>query len=426
MRARYAVVAAGLDERQRRMWAGREALAYGRGGIAAAARVTGLARATIAKGMRAIELGETIEPGRVRRPGGGRRPLEDHNVAFIRDLERIVADEAGGDCLVLAWTTRSVRELARALGDAGHEIHYTSVARYLHRLGFSMQSNRTPTAAARAPGRGEQFRHVDHQVTAALARGDPAILVEVKHLEPSLAAAATGYLRGRNRGVPVDAVDPWQDRELRKLRDIGVVDVASDAGWVGAPVDADPAGFVVASIGWWWKHLGRRRCPQATTLTITAQCGADRQRARLWKSQLQRLADDTGLTVRVCHFPPGTSRWNHIEHRLHSFRARQWQGRSVASRKVVVSLIGNVDSLAVGRVYARLDEGTYPPRFSVPDAVIAALDAREDGEIWNYVIAPRAPASRAAGDESARSSRPRQGAAPSGPPAGPLNAGARE
>ncbi len=388
MRDRYAALAAGLDERQRRMWAGREALAFGRGGVAAAARATGLSRATVTKGMRAIQLGETIEPGRVRRPGGGRRPLEDHDVRLVTDLERLVADEARGHCDALAWTTRSVRELARALREAGHEIHYTSVARYLRRLGFSMQSNRAPPAGARTLDRAQQFRLVDHQVSSALARGDPAISVEVMHRKPSRVSAAAGHAGARSRGLPQRCVGPRQDEQLRKLRDYGVYDVTSDDGWVGASADEDNTGFVVASIGCWWEHLGSKRWPHARTLTITALCGADGHVARMWKTELQRLADETGLAVDLCHFPPGTSRWHHIEHRLVSFRGRQWQGQPVVSRRVVVSQIGTADSLTGGNVYARLDDASYAPRFSVPNAVMAACDADERAS--SYRIAPRA------------------------------------
>jgi hypothetical protein len=340
--------------------------------------------------MRAIELGETIEPGRVRRRGGGRRPLEDHNLTLVGDLERLVADEARGDGDALAWTTRSVRELAGALRDAGHEIHYTSVARYLRRLGFSMQSNRAPPAGARTLDRGEQFRRVDRQVSSALARGDPAISVEVKHRKTCRPTAAAGRVRARNRGLPANGVCPAQDDELRRLGDYGVFDVTSDEGWFSVPADADNTGFVVASIRSWWQHLGRERCPHATTLTITTHCGADGQLARAWKTQLQGLADETGLAVHVCHFPPGTSRWNHVEHSLFSFRGRQWQGQSVVSRKVIVSLIGSSDSVTGGRVYARLDDASYPPRFSVPNAVMAAVDASDHSVGWNYEIAPRA------------------------------------
>lgn len=389
MGERYLAVATGLDERQRRMWAGAEALAFGRGGVAAAARVTGLARATVTRGMREIELGDTIEPGRVRRPGGGRRPLKDSNVALASDLERLVADEAGGDCGALEWTTKSVRDIAGALRDAGHEIHYTSVARYLRRLGFSMQSSRAPPPGASTLDRGDQFRLVDRQVSSALSRGDPVIAVDVRHRKSTPAPAAAGRVRAPNRTLPAGGF-PAQDEELRRLGEYGVVDVTSDEGWVSAPADADTTGFVVASIGCWWQHLGRKRCPHARTLTITAHCGVDGHLARAWRSELQGLADRTGLAFRVCHLPPGTSRWNHIEHRLFNFRARLWQGQPVVSRRVVVSLIGSVDSLSGGQVYARLDDASYPPRFSVSHAVIAAAAVGDGGAVWNYEISPRA------------------------------------
>lgn len=248
MRQRYAAVASGLDERQRRMWAGGEALAYGRGGIAAAARATGLARATVTKGMRAIQSGETIEPGRVRRPGGGRRPLEDHDVGLVADLERLVGDGRRDGFTSLAWTTRSVREIAAALRDAGHEIHYTSVARYLRRLGFRMPSNRTPKARAGTPDRGEQFRIVDRQVSSALARGDPAIAVEMQYRKSSRPSAPAGRARARNGGLSARGVSPAQDEELRKLGDYAIFDVVSDDGWVGIPVDADNTGFELETL----------------------------------------------------------------------------------------------------------------------------------------------------------------------------------
>ncbi len=396
MRQRYLAVAAGLDERQRRMWAGGEALAFGRGGVAAAARATGLARATVTKGMRAIEVGETIEPGRVRRPGGGRRSLEDHDVALVADLERLVAAEAREDCDALAWTTMSVRELARAMRDAGHEIHYTSVARYLRRLSFSMQSTRVPRDGARALDRAAQFRLVDRQVSAAIARGDPAIAVEVRRRQAPWPSAAPSRGRARNRDVSALGACPSQDDPLRRLGDYGVPDVTSVEGWVGVPADVDNAAFVVESIRCWWQHLGRARCPQATTLTITAHCGAGGQPARAWKAELQELADETGLAVRVCHFPPGTSRWNHIEHRLISFRARQRQGQSVVSARVVVSLIGSAASPGSGRVYVRLDDASYSPRFSIANAVRAAVDSGDEAAAWNYEIAPRAVSRRGA------------------------------
>jgi hypothetical protein len=346
--------------------------------------------------MREIELGDTIEPGRVRRPGGGRRPIEDANVALATDLERLVADEAGADCGALEWTTRSVRDIAGALRDAGHEIHYTSVARYLRRLGFSMQSSRAPPPGASSLDRGQQFRRVDRQVSAALSRGDPAIAVEVRQRKPTRASPAAGRVRVPNRAVPADGVFPAQDEELRRLRYYGVVDVTSDEGWVSAAADADTTGFVVASIGCWWQQLGRKRCPHARTLTITAHGGADGHLARVWRSELQGLADRTGLALHVCHLPQGTSRWNHVEHRLFSFRGRLWQGQPVVSRRAVVSLIGSADSLAGGQVYARLDDASYPPRFSIPHAVIAAADPGDDGAVWNYEIAPRAIARRGA------------------------------
>jgi hypothetical protein len=396
MRKRYAAVAAGLDERQRRIWAGGEALALGRGGIAAAARVTGLARATVNKGMREIQLGDTIEPGRVRRPGGGRRPLEDRDVALVGDLHQLVGAEAGGDCKTLAWTTRSVRELADALRKGGHEIHYTSVARYLRRLGFSMESNRTPPAGARTFDRGEQFRLVDREVSSALARGDPAISVEVRHRRRAGGPGVAGHIYARSRGLPARGICPVQDEELRKLADYGVFDVTSDDGWVGAPADAENTGFVVAAIGSWWKHLGRARAPRATTLTIIAHCAADGQLNRLWKTQLQDLADETGLTVRVCHFPPGTSRWHCVEHSFFSFTGRQWQRAPVVTRRVVVSLIGSADSPNIRRVYARLDVASYPAWVSARNAALAAIDTADDGGLCNYEFAPRAPSRRGA------------------------------
>jgi hypothetical protein len=390
---RFRALAGELNERQRRLWAGAEALSHGRGGLAAVARATGMSPVTVANGMREVESGESIGAGRVRRRGGGRKALAESDPTLLADLERLVADEARGDPeSPLRWTAKSVRALAGALREAGHEIHFTSVAKHLRQLGYSMQANRKTKEGVSHPDRDAQFRHINDKVKAALDAGEPAISVDTKKKE-LVGDFKNGGQEWRQKGSPVEVrTHDFKDKVLGKVNPYGIFDIANDEGWVSVGIDADTASFAVASIRSWWQHLGRKRYPDAKTLTITADCGGSNgNRTRLWKTELQRLADETGLEIAVCHFPPGTSKWNKIEHRLFSFIARNWRGQPLISRQAVVSLIAATTSTAGLKVYAQLDESEYPRGVKVSDAELAAVNLTRDEfhAEWNYVIKPQ-------------------------------------
>ena len=389
---RYRAVAGELNERQRRLWAGAEALSHGRGGIAAVARASGMSERTVSRGRREAAAGETLAPGQVRARGAGRKALTENDPGLLEALEALVLDEARGDPQSpLLWTAKSVRHLARALGEQGHEIHFTSVAKYLRQLDFSLQANRKTQEGSAHPDRDAQFRHINQSVKDALDTSQPAISVDTKKKE-LVGDFKNGGQQWRPKGDPVKVrTHDFKDKVLGKVNPYGVYDIANDEGWVSVGIDADTAAFAAASILSWWQRLGQARYPDATTLTITADCGgSNSNRTRLWKIELQRLANQTGLQIQVCHFPPGTSKWNKIEHRLFSFIARNWRGQPLVSRQAIVSLIGATTSTAGLKVYAQLDENAYERAIKVPDAQLAAVNLHRDdfhGE-WNYTIKP--------------------------------------
>jgi transposase len=389
---RFRGLAPEFDERRRRLWAAAEARSCGRGGIAAVARATGISEGTIRSGLRELDAGERLEPGRVRRPGGGRRRLADKDSTLLGDLERLVDSDSRGDPeSPLRWTAKSVRRLADALRELGHKVSFRTVARLLRELGYSLQANAKTREGSSHPDRDAQFAHINDTVKIALDAGQPVISVDTKKKE-LVGDFKNGGRELRPKGSPVPVrVHDFKDPELGKAIPYGIYDLADDTGWVNVGIDHDTAQFAVASIQGWWEHLGRERYPDASTLTITADCGGSNgYRTRLWKTELQRLADDTGLEVRVCHFPPGTSKWNRIEHRLFSFITQNWRGKPLESLEVIVSLIAATSTRTGLAVYAQLDQRTYP-KIKVDDAQLAAVQI--DGDPfhpeWNYTIKPR-------------------------------------
>ena len=390
---RYRALAGELDERRRRLWAAAEARSHGHGGLAAVVRATGMAENTVRAGLRELEAGHTLEPGRVRRRGGGRKPLSETDPTLVRDLERLVDPDSRGDPeLPLRWTAKSVRKLAEALRGFGHQVSHETVARLLRSLGYSLQANAKVREGASHPDRDEQFRHINRAASEAIEAGRPVISVDTKKKE-LLGDFKAGGRELRPQGSPLPVrVHDFKDPELGKAIPYGVYDLADDTGWVSVGVEHDTAAFAVESIRSWWKHLGRERYPNATTLTITADCGGSNgNRTLLWKTELQGLSDETGLAITVCHFPPGTSKWNKIEHRLFSFITQNWRGKPLLSREVIVSLIGATTTRSGLEVYARLDEREYPKGITVSDAELAAinLECDEFHPEWNYTITPR-------------------------------------
>ena len=381
-----------LGERGRRRWAAAEARSHGRGGIAAVVRATPISESTVRRGLAELDSGEALESGRVRRPGGGRKRLTEQDPTLVCDLERLVdADVRGDPERPLRWSSKSGAKLAGGLREAGHQVADRTVLKTLKELGYSLQATRKTRDGAQHPDRDAQFRQISETVSAALAAGRPVISVDTKKKELVGDFKAVGReLRPKGSPIPVRVHD-FKDPELGKAIPYGVYDLADDTGWVSVGIDNDTAQFAVASIRSWWEHLGRARYPTATTLTITADCGGSNgNRTRLWKTELQGLANQTGLEITVCHLPPGTSKWNKIEHRLFSFISKNWRGKPLTSLEVIVNLIGAATTRTGLEVYAQLDERTYPKGIKVTDAQLAAVNLTGDPfhPEWNYTINP--------------------------------------
>ncbi len=389
---RWAADGSKLDERGRRVFAASEARAAGRGGLAAVSAITGLARSTIGRGLK--DLDAPPPPyGRVRREGGGPQPLSGRDPTLVADLERLVVPATRGDPeRPLLWVSKSLDKLASALADMGHAISPNSVRKLLIALGFSRQSNRKADEGTRHPDRDAQFEHINARVVAAQAAGQPVISVDTKKKEliGNFKNGGTDY---RPKGDPQRVrVHDFQDKALGKVVPYGVYDVSANAGFVSVGITSDTAAFAVQSIRLWLKRMGRQRYPHAHQLTITADCGGSNgARVRLWKVELQKLADQTGLVICVHHYPPGTSKWNRIEHRLFCHITQNWRGRPLTDRVAVVELIGGTTTKAGLKVECALDTQTYEKGVKVSDADMASLAITGDAfhPEWNYTITPR-------------------------------------
>jgi hypothetical protein len=389
---RYRLMAAELNERQRRRFAACEARTFGYGGIAAAARACGLAENTVRKGLLELAEPESLGPGRVRREGAGRPAGEDSDPGLLDALRVLVGDDVRGDPeRVLLWTSKSVRNLAEELGAQGHQAGKDLVARLLKgKLGFSLQAARKTLEGKQHPDRDAQFRHINDTVSAAIAAGQPAISIDTEKKELVGEFKNAGREWHPTGQAPRVNTHDFPSMASGKAIPYGVYDIADDSAMVSVGIDRDTAQFSVAAIRAWSEQLGSERCPEAQTLTITADCGGSNgNRTRLWKTELQTLANDTGLQITVCHFPPGTSKWNKIEHRLFSFISRNWRGQPLISYEVIINLIAATTTSTGLEVYARLDENEYP-KVEVTNAELAAVNLTQDpfhGE-WNYSISP--------------------------------------
>jgi transposase len=389
---RFRALAPELSERGRRIWAASEARALGRGGIAAVARASGISPNTIRVGIGEIAADDRLQGGRVRRSGGGRKPLVEHDPELVQALERLVAEDCRGDPMqVLLWTSKSVRNLAGLLREQGHDAHYTTVAALLRSLGYSLQSNRKTLEGAQHPDRDAQFRLLNDRVTAAIAQGEPAISIDTKKKE-LIGEFANKGREWRAKGDPIEvSTHDFPSQATGKAIPYGVYDIAANEGFVNVGITAETAQLAVASIKAWWEDLGRERYPGATRLQVTADCGGGNgNRIRLWKTELQHLADHTGLEIHVCHFPPGTSKWNKIEHRLFCHISQTWRGRPLVSYAVVINSIAATTTSTGLKVYARLDERDYPKKIEITDEQLAAVNLTSDPfhPEWNYTISP--------------------------------------
>jgi hypothetical protein len=392
IRSKYRVLAPALNERQRRLWAGNEARFLGYGGVAAVARATGLAWLTVARGVADANHPSALPLARIRQPGAGRKPSVRVDQALHQALENLVAPVTRGDpASPLRWTAKSVRRLAQELKAQGYRLSHTMVARLLHELGYSLQANRKRREGIHHPDRNRQFEYLNGQAQRQLARGAPVISVDTKKKE-LVGDFKNGGREWRPQGVPEDVrVHDFLDPALGKAIPYGVYDVARNLGWVSVGIDHDTAAFAVATIKRWWQRLGRRLYPRTRTLLITADSGGSNgARVRLWKWELQRFANQTGLAVTVCHLPPGTSKWNKIEHRLFSFISQNWRGKPLLTHATIINLIAHTQTAQGLRVQCELDRRKYPPKVVVSDEQMARvrLEVHAFHGEWNYTIRP--------------------------------------
>lgn len=392
LHSKYLALAPELTERSRRLWAATEAMALGHGGIGTVERACGISRSTIARGIREIRRGEKIEMGRVRRPGGGRTPQYVKDPRLAEDLEKLVDPTTSGSPeSPVRWTSKSARRLAKELRSMGHEVSHRLVTELLHTAGYSLQANFKTREGPPHPDRDAQFRYLNGLVSGFLKRKQPAISVDTKKKE-LVGNFKNGGREWRPAGRPRPVkVHDFLVPELGKAIPYGVYDLHRDEGWVSVGIDHDTASFAVMAIRRWWKVMGCPVYPKAHSLLVTADSGGSNgSRVRLWKLELQRLADDTGLTVTVCHFPPGTSKWNKIEHRLFSHIAMNWRGTPLTSLAVIVSLIGATTSTSGLRVRTEVDEGKYPKGRVVTKEEMSQvrLSPHEFHGDWNYTIRP--------------------------------------
>jgi transposase len=398
IKTKFTALAPLLDEQTRRRWAAVEARAIGRGGITRVAEATGLSQTTIRAGLNELDFPSTADAhqtasGRLRRPGGGRMPLVDHDPHLLKALEALVDPVTRGDPMgPLRWTCKSAARLALALQNQGHRVSERSINRLLHHLGYSLQSNRKTLEGSQHPDRDAQFQYINRRVKAFQRQQQPVVSVDTKQKEligPFRQGGREWHAKGQPEAV---RVHDFPDKELGKVIPYGVYDMATNTGWVSVGVDHDTAEFAVETIRRWWRSMGRLTYPQAKRLLITADGGGSNgSRNRLWKIELQKLADDIGLRISVCHFPPGTSKWNKIEHRMFCHITENWRGRPLVSREVVVNLLGHTTTKTGLEIHSELNENSYPTGRGVTDQQLEELSIKREkfhGE-WNYTLVPR-------------------------------------
>jgi hypothetical protein len=396
--AKFAILSPLLNERARRVWAAVEARAIGRGGISQVAAATRLSRATIRAGVQELAYpvpatGPQVTPERLRRPGGGRQSLGARDLHLVRALETLVDPVTRGDPMsLLRWTCKSAAQLAVELQAQGHAVSERTVNRLLHDLGYSLQSNRKTIEGRAHPDRDVQFQYINRRAKAFQRQGQPVVSVDTKKKE-LVGQFRHGGREWHPQGQPEEVnVHDFPREALGQVIPYGVYDEATNTGWVSVGVDHDTAEFAVETVRRWWRYMGSKVYPQAKRLLITADGGGSNgSRCRLWKVELQQLADEIGLRISVCHFPPGTSKWHKIEHRMFCHITETWRGRPLVSREVVVNLIGHTTTTTGLSIRSVLDERRYPTGREVTDQQMESLAIKRDtfhGE-WNYTLKPR-------------------------------------
>jgi Rhodopirellula transposase DDE domain len=389
----YTMLRSNLNERGRRMFAAAQVRALGYGGLAAVARATGIAPSTIGRGLKELAGGLVGSDRRARRPGGGRKKLSSRDASLVSDLERLVEPATLGDPeRPLRWVSKSLAKLAEALRAMGHQVSPQTVGRLLRQLKFSRQGNIKADEGRQHPDRDAQFQHINNRVLEFQAAGQPVISVDTKKKEliGNFKNAGTDY---RPQGCPqrVDVHD-FPDKELGKAIPYGVYDMTDNSGWVSLGITHDTAQFAVNSIRCWLEKMGRQRYPKANRLLITADCGgSNAARTRLWRTELQKLADETGLMLSVCHYPPGTSKWNKIEHRMFCQISQNWRARPLTSRLAVVDLIAATTTTTGLKIACELDTNHYEKGIKIKNAEMRTLAITGDNfhPEWNYTVSPR-------------------------------------
>jgi Rhodopirellula transposase DDE domain len=392
IRSKYRALQPTMNERIRRLWAGTEAKALGRGGVSTVVRATGLARNTVVRGLAELAHKKISYPERVRCPGAGRKRKVQVVPGLMSALEKLIEPVTRGDPeSPLRWTSKSTRHLASELNAQGYKISHNLVAIVLHELDYSLQGNRKTLEGARHPDRNAQFEHINEAVKSRLKRGEPAISVDTKKKELIGRFKNIGR-EWRAKGNP-EKVSVHDFPELGKTKAIpyGVYDLGRNVGWVSVGIDHDTATFAVSTIRRWWRQLGRKSYPHAKSLLITADSGGSNgSRLRLWKWELRNLANQIGLAISVCHLPPGTSKWNKIEHRLFSFISKNWRGQPLLTHATVVNLIAATKTNTGLKVHCVLDSKKYPKAIKPTAQQMDRINLKPDkfhGE-WNYTITP--------------------------------------
>ena len=397
---RFRSLSAFLDERMRRLVAAAESEALGYGGVSAVARVTGVSRRAITEGMKElnqqkVSRGTRSSQSRIRRKGAGRKRTVEKDLTLLEDLDRLVDPATRGDPeSPLRWTCKSVRRLAEELQHEGHAVSYQTVAELLHGLDYSLQANQKTLEGSQHADRDEQFEYINRKAQRYLKQGEPVISVDTKKKElvgDFKNAGREWELKGQPEEVRVHDFE-IREPDKGKVAPYGVYDLGRNVGWVSVGVDHDTAAFAVESIRRWWRWMGSHSYPRAKRLLITADSGGSNgARVRLWKWELQKLANETGLEISVCHFPPGTSKWNTIEHRLFSFISRNWRGKPLISHEVIINLIAATTTATGLTVKSKLDSNIYPAGVKVSAQQMAELQLRRDkfhGD-WNYRLLPK-------------------------------------
>ena len=382
-----------LNERTLRLYAAAEALSLGRGGISLVSRALEISRDRISRGIKEIESKKKLPPDNVRRKGGGRKKLLKSDQTLKEDLEALISPYTRGDPeSPLRWTCKSVRKLADALNQEGHAVSHSTVAMLLDEMGYRLQANRKTTEGKQHPDRNAQFEYISKRVRShQRRRSQPVISVDTKKKE-KVGDFKNGGQEWHPQGHPEKVrVHDFIDKKLGKVAPYGVYDLTKNNGWVSVGIDHDTATFAVSSIRQWWRKMGRPAYSKASELLITADSGgSNSSRNRLWKVELQKMANRTGLTITVCHFPPGTSKWNKIEHRMFSFITKNWRGKPLIDRATIVNLIGSTKTKEGLNIRCELDTKTYPKGIKVPDVQLEKVKLKKHkfhGD-WNYTIYP--------------------------------------